>query len=311
MELRWTSITPDDTTAWSELTAALAAADDTDETYSAADLAEELQEHNFDPARDSWAVWDGPIMVAFGQLRVAGVTQDGYVRASLDGGVHPDYRGRGVGRRLLDLMEPRALALAIERHPGQPVGLGGSGQTQGSSARRLFEHRGYQPMRYFTSMRIDLQAARIDHPAVPVTPYSAERAEPLRQAHNEAFSTHWGSTGHSPQEWQEFVGSRAFRPSTTVLALDGDVVQGYTGTAQWEEGELYVAIVGTRVAARGRGLARACLQESLRLAQGGGYRSATLHVDSQNPTGAGRLYESVGFVPVRTSAAMVRVVPAA
>lgn len=46
---------------------------------------------------------------------------------------------------------------------------------------------------------------------------------------------------------------------------------------------------------RGRGLGRALLLESLRLFKSRGYAKAGLSVDSENSSGALRLYESVGF----------------
>jgi ribosomal protein S18 acetylase RimI-like enzyme len=79
-------------------------------------------------------------------------------------------------------------------------------------------------------------------------------------------------------------------------------VDAYVLTYQWVDGELYVGQVGTRIAARGRGLARACLTASLIAAVDGGYREVVLDVDSANAQGAGRLYSSVGFQTTKTLA---------
>ena len=134
-------------------------------------------------------------------------------------------------------------------------------------------------------------------PADPlVQRYEPGLREAIRLAHNDAFATHWGSTAQTERAWREQLESRTFRPdSSTVWIEDGDVL-AYVLTYQWVDGELYVGQVGTRQRARGRGLARACLVASLHAAASSGrYASVDLSVDSENPTGAGALYESVGF----------------
>jgi ribosomal protein S18 acetylase RimI-like enzyme len=50
---------------------------------------------------------------------------------------------------------------------------------------------------------------------------------------------------------------------------------------------------------RRRGLARSLLVQSLHAIKERGMTEAALGVDTQNPTGALRLYESVGFRPVK------------
>lgn len=310
MDLSWTAIDENTVPQWTDLTNLLAEADDTGETYDIEALAEELEEHGVDPAQDTWAVWDGERMVAYGQLRVIGIDRAGLVKAHLSGGVDPAWRGRGIGRDLMGRIERRALALAGERHPGIDISLRADGLGEGSSARALLEHRGYEIQRYFTSMRIDLPA-EIAEPAHAVRPYDPAFSEALRDAHNDAFTTHWGSNEVSPEQWHERMTSSTFRPGASAVALaDDGSVAAYTLSYQYVTGELYVGQVGTRQAERGRGLARATLLAALAGAMKQGYALADLDVDSENPTGAGALYESVGFRPVRTQAAYALTVPA-
>jgi ribosomal protein S18 acetylase RimI-like enzyme len=310
--LRWTTLDRASTPAWSELTNLLARVEGTEEFYSAADLAEELAESGFDPARDSWAAWDGDRLVAYGQLRVAAeLLESGQCRAQLDAGVHPDWRGRGIGIRLMDALETRAREMASQHHPGVPLQLRASGRLPGDPVRPLLEHRGYRIARYFTDMERPLPGDPLPAADQHVRPYRSELSEKVRLAHNDAFATHWGSTARSAQAWREQLASRTFRPdSSTVWMQDGDVL-GYVLTYQWVEGELYIGQVGTRQRARGRGLARACLLASLHAAVNSGrYHLVDLSVDSENPTGAGALYESVGFTATRTVASYIRDEPA-
>lgn len=313
VDLHWTGISPDDVAAWTDLTNELARFDDTDEFYDEEDLAEELDEDGVDPHRDLFAVWDGSVMVAYGQVRVRGVDNQGFAAAMLSGGVRPSHRGRGIGRELIDREEQRGLALAAERHPGVDIRLKAEGLTEGSSVRALLEHRRYRPVRYFTQMQIaDLASLSIpdDGDTIALDVADAELTEELRTAHAEAFADHWGSSAPTVEQWVDVMSARSLRPGQSSLVVDGETVLAYAISENWVEGELYLSRIGTRPSARGRGLARRALLAALRRGQQAGYRNADLHVDSQNPTGALGLYESVGFVPRRVFAAYAKDVPA-
>lgn len=307
----WRTLTPADVPAWATLTNALAVADDTGEFYDEDDLAEELEEDGVDPARDTWAVWDGDQMVAYGQVRVYGLNNEGAVRCDLGGGVLPSHRRRGIGRELLQHMEERALRVADQRHPGLPVQLGTSGQGEGADVRGLLERRGYRPVRYFTLMRIaDLPHATLPPEpggVVPVDAGDAAQREAIRQAHADSFRDHWGSTVWSVPKWDEFMLGRPFRAGQSRIAISPDgTVQAFTLGSRYVDGEFYIGIVGSRREARGRGLARATLVGALNAARAAGFDRAELDVDSQNPTGALRLYESVGFEAVKVKAAYAK-----
>lgn len=310
-DLRWGRLDAAAVTAWTELSNLLAEADGTGEFYDAEDLAEELEEAGFTPATDSWAVWDGDRMVAFGQLRV-GHTRDaeGRVRAHLGGGVAPGHRGRGIGRELAGRMERRALDLAAERHPGVPSYWRADGGLDGSTARALWLRRGYEVVRWFNLLARPLPGAPLVVPAAAaelVSPGQGDE-ERVRVAHNQAFADHWGSSPQAPGPWHDSWAARAnrFDLSTLALAPDGSVL-AYVLVGRWVEGELFVNLVGTVPGGRGRGLGAACLARTLRLAAATGeFDRAELEVDSESPTGATRLYERLGFTVKRTFAAMQR-----
>jgi len=307
MAIRWSTLRDDDVTAWAELTNLLAKVDGTAEFYNAEDLAEELHEAGFDPALDSNAVWLDDKLVGYSQLRVGSGLSDGLARAQLSGGVHPDFRGHGIGGELMDRAEARAAVLTAERHPGVEAVIRVSGGIEGDPVRALLEHRGYAVVRHYHSMKRALPASELLPTDTPVTPYRDEFAEATRLAHNDAFSTHWGSAPKDEAEWQDAMGSRSFRPKTSFVALaDDGSVDAYVLNYQWVDAELYVGQVGTRIAARGRGLARACLTASLIAAGEQAYREVALDVDSANEQRAGRLYSSVGFEIDKTFASYQR-----
>lgn len=310
--LTWTPLRAETTPQWSELTNLLAAVDDTDEIYDAEDLAEELTETGVDAERDTWAVWDGDALVAYGQLRVSTErTADEQARADLGGGVHPDWRGRGIGTELLSRMEPRATELARERHPGAAISLRTQGGKEGSDAQALMTDRGYAVGRWFTDMTRPLPGPPLASAVDPqIVPFTQQLSEPVRLAHNDAFATHWGSTALTPARWADIVAARSFRAADSRVLLGAeDEVLAYVLCGQWVDRELYVSLVGTRQAARGQGLGRRVLTATVAdVAASGRYDVVDLGVDSASPSGADRLYTSIGFTPVRTYSTMTKTV---
>ncbi len=305
-----------DVDEWSRLTHHLAAADDHDETYAPEDLDEEFDSPRFDPTTDAIGVFDEERLVAYGACyrSEALLTDTGYegrVRVHQDGGVATTHRRTGIGRALFDWTERRAAELAAAHFPGAGLVLSANGLTEGSAVSRLLAHRAYEPVRYFTDMRLTL-ADWID-PGTPTrsVPFTSDRSEATMRAHHEAFADHWGAAPGTPETWAWMTASRVFRPqhSRIVVAPDGEV-DAYAIGSEWSPGELYVDILGTRRRSRGQGLGRDVLLAVIRGARDAGMTVVDLGVDASSPTGANRLYESVGFRPLRTHARWWRTVPA-
>ena len=71
----------------------------------------------------------------------------------------------------------------------------------------------------------------------------------------------------------------------------------------------YVGALGVRRAWRGRGYGRALLLHSFREFRRRGQPRVTLGVDAANPTGATRLYESVGMHVLREDVVWEKILP--
>lgn len=306
MALTWRPITRDDLAATAALVNAVAESDGTGEVATEESLREVLEAPRFDPATDSLLVWDGAELVGVGSVFARDDLVDGRSLVAVSGDIHPAQRGRGIGGQLLSRLEARAVELSRERHPGQPLRVRTSGGLPDSSAQQLLEARGYLPDNYFVTMQVEL-ADWVD-PGIAssaVVP-DKEQLRAVREAHNDAFRDHRNFSPIPADLWDHWRGSSQFRAQQCQVVTEGDRVLAYVVTGEREEGVIHVELVGTRREARGRGLGRQVLVSSLRSARDAGYRVSELEVDSTSPTGADRLYVSVGYRPVRVISRYVR-----
>jgi ribosomal protein S18 acetylase RimI-like enzyme len=305
MEYRWTTLGDVDPKQWADLIRVISDADGNGEYYAAEDLAEELADANTDVEADTIAVLDGDELVAWGQQYLPSAPVQGAAMVRIMGGVHPDYRGRGIGRELFARQEAAGRSRAAALHPDLPVQLTGGSLVTVSGQIALLEHRGYRPVRYFHAMQRVVAPGDADLPLDPrVRPYEPSLSETVRLAHITAFAGHWGSSPPSPVEWQQQrVGSRTFRPEHSFVASahDDSRVDGYVLCYQFEPDEIYIGQLGVVPSARRQGLAKALLEAAIASIAGTAPKAA-LDVDSDNADGAGALYTLLGFDAIRRSA---------
>jgi ribosomal protein S18 acetylase RimI-like enzyme len=296
---------------WSALTASTADADGHLAVVPPDELAHYVESIDLD--RDGWQVTDGARLVGVATVEIRAGLLDGRVIAQLDAWVHPDFRGRGVGRRLLDLQERRAVELAAERRPDSAVRLRTWASETALAARRLLTRRGYRAARSYAELSLALTDWRAPEAApIRAEPFHLEFGEEVRQAHLAAFADHWGSTPPSREEWERrFTGSPTFRPDVSRIVVEQtdaghQLVIAYALLYQFLPGEAYVGAIGVRPERQRRGLGRATLVAALQAARDAGYPRSGLGVDGENVHNAARLYESLGYTVEFRSSAFVR-----
>src|SRR5205823_3440464 len=172
-----------------------------------------------------------------------------------------------------------------------------------SAARSLVESLGYSPVRIFREMRIRLEAP----PPAPewpdglrVVPFDAERdALAFHAAHPEAFADHWEYIPRDFQSWSSsHLGSERFDPTLWCVVRAGDEIAAGTICADDRYGGGWVDGLFTRRRWRRQGVGAALLGDSFGRFWERGQRSVGLSVDAGSDTGAFRLYERGGMVPV-------------
>lgn len=301
----------DDAAAVAALLTAAEEVDDTGENFQPDDLTEWWTGWDMDCASDGLAVCDGAGVVVGYATVMAPRNFRGAFAVYLEGRVRPDHRNRGVGRALLQWQLARGAEIHAERQPGQTARLTVPVVEGMASLEVLAAKAGLTAQRWYRRMQRALTSLPDPReiPGVDLVPFSWDRDDELRRAHNAAFSEHHGSAERDPEAWQTmFTGQRAFRPDLSVLAIEDGAVIGYVLGYEWAADtaatgvrETHFGQIGVLPGARGRGVASAVITAALRAGADAGCERAGLEVDSGNVTGALRLYESLGFVITRTS----------
>ncbi len=208
-------------------------------------------------------------------------------------------KGRGLGKRIVATGEARARERGAARV--QTFSL-----EEDAAAAELFVQHGYTLVRRFYEMAIELDAA----PTVPAVPdgftldgFRTEDARPFYETLDAAFQDHWEhhSIGFD-RWWEEKQRAHDFDPTLWFLVRDDDVVAAVIRNEPERNGGGYVGALGVARPWRGRGLGRALLLRTFAEFYSRGVPRVTLGVDAQSPTGATKLYESVGMTTENAAA---------
>jgi mycothiol synthase len=235
-----------------------------------------------DLERDAWFVEDDGHLVAAGWIRLRGDL------GIAIGVVHPQRKGAGLGARLLERSERQLRGQGARRIHQFTLGPDGS-------ARELMLAHGYRDVRHFYEMAIHLDAAP-PAPGAAIETFREEDARAFFAAIDDAFQDHWEHhTSPFEEWWERHRSSPGFDPSLWLLIRDGGEIAAASMNEANRNGGGYVAVLGVRRPWRGRGYGRALLLHAFREFYERGMPRVSLGVDAENPTGATKLYESVGM----------------
>ena len=254
--------------------------------YSEDEVRSEWSAPGFDPARDAWMVEAGDgTPVAFASL-------DGEAgRVFMD----PRYKGNGIGPHLAARLEAHGRERGAERVMQQVFGTN-------DQARALLGALGYENDQHYWRMRID-----VGNGAAPAPPEWPAGLNALRyqrprdevDAHRlieRAFMVGPGNVPQTLAEWRASWGrpGRVDPDLTTVVVARGGDLVGIATCAVQEEGHAYLAQLAVDEKVRGRGLGRALLLETFRLARAAEVPAVALDVNAANASAKG-LYEAAGM----------------
>jgi GNAT superfamily N-acetyltransferase len=255
---------------------------------SQADLEGEWSD--LDLERDARVVRDGERILGYGAVRERGKSW------RVEGYVHPDALGRGIGTMIATGLERDAVRRGARR-------IHNSVLEADAAARRLLESLGYSAVRVFRGMRIALEGP----PPAPEWPDGLrvvsfdpqDDALEFHAAHQEAFADGWDHTPRDFESWSKaHLGSERFDPTLwCVLRAGSEIAAGTICTGDTYGGG-FVHALFTRRPWRKQGVGAALLADSFRRFWERGERSVGLGVDAASDTGAFRIYERAAMAPV-------------
>jgi len=309
-EFEFRSLRREDLPALYETLLAVERADERDLVQTLEDLQREVDDPWSNPETDTLIAltYDGQLA---GFARTFQNPQpESEVRCYLSVEVHPAQRANGLEDALLDWAEERGQQRAALVTGEAARVLRFSIRDTQTKQQAQLERRGFNIVRYFYRMQRDLSEP-IPAVQLPVDlalrVYTPELSDAVHTAFNEAFRDHWSFDPITSEEWQQFViGRSSFRADLTYVVMDGDEVAGFSingvspeENARHGRSEGWVEELAVRRPWRKRGVATALLCASMHAFKAEGLQHAMLGVDTQNLSGALRVYEGVGFKPIK------------
>lgn len=309
-------LTVPDAAAVTALVAAWEDVEPSGHAYGLTDIQEEFTGPSAALDGGGIAVCAGAEVIGYGLLFV--VSADPQWVAFADGAVDPRWWRRGVGGWILHRQLEQAMSLRERHAPGRAAELRATAADGRPGVLALLTAAGFRTRRWFERMTVDLAqpTPRPPDPAdgVLIRPWRPADDDAVRLVSNEAFADHFGSVPRDRERWVADVsGTHAFRPGACFVAEKDGRIIGFALAAEHEADSErrgrrtgYVSRVGTVRSARGRGIASALVCRVLDALREDGYGAAELDVDSDSPTGAGRLYARLGFVPSQRDRMVIR-----
>jgi mycothiol synthase len=269
----------------------------------ASEVEDDFGEPFVHPELDTRGYWLDETLVAYGLVwhRPSGAREE---RALLIGLVDPDYRGQGIGRHLIGWQIERARESLSSCDPTLPWYIRTNAFDWVEDEFRLYRRFGLEPVRFIKEMIRPLEASVVPRSpdGVEIIPWDRSLDEGTREALNEAFGDHWGSTRMDEDSFRHLIERNAIRLDLSFQAVSGSEVVGYTLNGFFPDDEQvtgrregWVRSLGVKRAWRGRGVASALLENSFNAFLHAGLTHTMLGVDSENPTGAFGLYEGLGY----------------
>ena len=318
-ELNWRITALDDLEGIFTLYEAISSVEHPNWTETREEILDELTHSWVDLARDSIIAVERETgaIVATG-LNIVPPGQETLVRAILFGGVHPAWRGRGIGRVLAGWQVARGLEQLAASDKALPGWIVTQSEERAPDHARLFERLGFARSRWFLGQQRmiadDIPVIEIPE-EIRLIPFEERYAAAALEAKNASFRDHWGSQPTGDEQWKSMLELPTFAPEHSYLAVTAaDDVVGLLMTElprdDWERqgySSGYIPIVGVVREWRRRGIAPALLARTFESLRAAGIERAELDVDSDNPSGALGLYTGMGFVETARMVTLTKV----
>ncbi len=283
------------------------AADLWDKTENGASL-EEMQDYlarpNLVPTENVFVAEDEGVIVAYADLSFQKEDPNAFRTWFL---VHPTRRGHGLEERMLQRLYARAEERLDEAETDRVDFRCVVNVLENERIASMERFGLHEIRRFWTMVHPNLDA--IPEPQFPagIVVRAYRRPEDDVAMHvtdTEVFRDHWGHADHPFEVWLHYIGQPFVKPEISVVAENpatGEIA-GFCMLAINDEENArlgvrrgWIDILGVRRAYRQHGLGTALILKGLQQLRESGCVQAALGCDSENLTGATRIYERVGF----------------
>jgi mycothiol synthase len=223
------------------------------------------------------------------------------------GRILPEYEGKGLGTAILRWSIDRAKQVFNRVPEDARVSARAYAISTYEPSKKLLEDHNMQMFRRSWQMEINLDQPlqEPDWPdGISLVPYDHARdSEDVYRADEDAFRDHWGFIEEPFQEGYErwlhsMIQDEEYDPTLWFIAKSGNEIAGAAlcRRRSWESEDTgWVGSLFVRRPFRRQGLALALLHHAFREYKKRGKKRVGLGVDSQNLTGATRLYKKAGM----------------
>ncbi len=221
----------------------------------------------------------------------------------------PKWRFQGIERAMIHWCEGRLREIA-ETHPQDSRRFF---QTYSSGYKsefnELLETLHYTPARFFIEMSRSLENIPIAElpDGLDVRPADEKDIRQIWDASVDAFRDHWGYTIPTEEDFISYKESKYYQPELWQVAWDGnEVVSSVMNFVEHDYNKKFnkkcgwTENISTRKEWRCRGIAKALIVRSMHMFKDKGFTEVALGVDTNNPNGALRLYQKLGYKKVKT-----------
>ncbi|MDQ3927730.1 MAG: GNAT family N-acetyltransferase [Chloroflexota bacterium] len=252
-------------------------------------------------------------LIGYNRLTWWKEVEDGSYVYSHWGFIHPDWRGKGIGRALFHRAEARIREIAAEHPADAPKFLDAGCNDNVTGLTELIKSEGYQPIRHWYEMTRPSLDNIPDLPlpeGIEIRPTNRSDREQMLKvwtAEVEAFKDHWGADETEEADFERWGTWGKFTPELWMVAREGDEVVGmvrnfidYDWNARTGVKRGWTENISVRRPWRKKGVAKALIARSLQLLKLFDLQEAALGVDTQNPSGALQLYQSMSYEVVKS-----------
>ncbi len=219
--------------------------------------------------------------------------------------VNPKWRVDQLGIAMIDHLINRAKEIAIEHPKENPKYIQIWVRERETWFLELIKSKEFKAVRYTYLMKrpCNLPTEVLPLPeGIEVRQIGEDDLRKVWDADQSAFADHWGFVPGTEKDYQGWLKWPLRDPNLWKVAWDGDQIVGmvlnFVDLKENEEfGRLrgYTEEISVQRPWRRQGIARALLTQSIKMFQEMGMVETVLNVDTENPTGALKLYQAVGY----------------